>query len=163
VTGGVNYDNVGYVNNSNRTFNQTGITTWNALLTLSYSIWDWGVSRHNVTIAEHKQGIDDNDTNLKLLSTEADMRKLMLDLSRLKANYSLNRELLELERQNYGYIESEYREGKVSYLDLINGLDNLLDAEAMFYTAHYDVLDGLVQYRYYEGTLYEALGLKQLG
>jgi outer membrane protein TolC len=81
----------------------------------------------------------------------------MLELSRLTANYRLNDELLQLTQESFDTLETEYRNGKISYLDIITGLNDLLDAKVGFYSAHFALLQNIAQYRFYEGNLYDSV------
>ena len=95
--------------------------------------------------------------NQTLLDATAKVENVMMDVSRLRASFNLNLQLLQLENESFGYVQSDYREGSASYLDLVTALSDLLDAKQRYYTAYYDVLGTLAIYRYYEGTLYETL------
>jgi outer membrane protein TolC len=69
----------------------------------------------------------------------------------------LNRELLGLEETSYKYVEADYRDGKIAYLDLVTSLNDLLDARIRSCSSIYSLAQDLAQYRYYEGNLYDTL------
>jgi outer membrane protein TolC len=85
------------------------------------------------------------------------MGSLMLDIRRIQKSLSLNQELLTAEEQTYQTLESQYREGKVAYLDLITELNNLLDAQIQFYSIYFEALSSKAKHSYYKGTLYDAI------
>jgi outer membrane protein len=156
VTGMATYSNLNYVN-SGLPFTATNQLSWNALLTLQYNFWDWGIRRRNVEIARYNRDILDNTVTQLVLDANSAINNLMIELFRVQKTYGLTRELLELEEESYQNLEGQYREGKVAYLDLITGLDTLLDAKVQFYTSYFDALKNFAKYKFYEGTLYEAL------
>jgi outer membrane protein TolC len=156
VSAGASYDNSGYVG-SGQAFNTNNLVGWNAQLTLTYNIWDWGVRRRDVEIAEHNRGISDNAQNTTLLQLNAGIRELMVELGRLRDNYKLAEEVLRLSEESYAFLDEQYRLGKIAYLDLITALNDLLAARVAFHTAYFDILKNVAQYRYYEGTLYDSI------
>lgn len=108
-------------------------------------------------IAEYNRDIQADTLQQGLLETHAQITSMMVDLSRLRYQLKLSEELLSLEEESNQNLESQYRQGKVAYLDLITGLKNLLDAKVQFYTSYFDVLQGIAKYRYFEGKIYEAV------
>lgn len=130
---------------------------WNALLTLRYNLWDWGIRRRDRTVAEERRRIQSNELETELLSLRSEIERLMLSLEQFRSNFKLSQELLKLEQDNMRLLETEYRNGKVSYLDYINSLENLADARIKYYSALYELKQGLLAHGYHEGTLYESI------
>lgn len=157
LTGGITYTNGNYINSNTPVFGVNDQFNYNALLTIQYNFWDWGLRRRNVQIAEYKRDIQDNELNVTALETRASVGALMLDVSRVKQNYRLTQELLEMETETYRGLEEKYRDGKVAYIDLITELNNLLDAKVQFYTIYFDLLQNAAKYHFYEGKLYDWL------
>ena len=156
VTSGIAYSNQNYIN-STTAFSSGHQLSWNALLLLQYNIWDWGSRKRNVEISEYNQDIQEDTLNQGLYDLHSKTTSLMSNLQRIKRNYKLNQELLVLEGKSNRDLESQYREGKVTYLDLITELNSILDAKVQFYTAHFDALTALAQYKFYEGKIYESI------
>lgn len=152
LTGGVNYSNFNYVN-SVSPFAAGSQLSWTLLLTLEYNFWDWGVRRRDMRIAEINRNVLQNDLSLNLLQVGADLRTLGVTSERLKGDYLLSKELLSFENENYLNLALQYQEGKVTFLDLITSLNNLLDAKIQFMTSYFRALQNLAQYQYYKGTL----------
>ncbi|MEK6626691.1 MAG: hypothetical protein AABY86_17110, partial [Bdellovibrionota bacterium] len=71
--------------------------------------------------------------------------------------YELARELLSLEKNNIDFIEREYRNGKIQYLDLVIGLNDYSDAQIKFYTSASDLQTARYTVLYHQGKLYEEL------
>ncbi|MEI6790341.1 MAG: TolC family protein [Myxococcaceae bacterium] len=154
LTAGAGYSNFDYLNGSSP-FSPGNQLSYSLTLNIKYNVWDWGIRRRDIEIAECEQNIKNNDLNLNLLEVRSQIDGVMVNISKLKANYDLTEELLTNEEQNFRNIEIEYREGKLKYLDLTTGLSNLLAAREQFYGVYFEALKVLSQYRYYEGTLYE--------
>ncbi len=159
LTAGATYHTGDYLaDNIGLTQNET--TSWNALLTLKFNLWDWGIRRRNISIAEVRKTQAENTIAAGLNTFSSDNRKLMLDLQQSSKNFSLARELLDLETTTYNSLDSEYRNGRVSYLDIIVALRDLLSAKVQMYTSYYDLRGQLLKYRYHEGKLYESINEK---
>jgi outer membrane protein TolC len=154
--GGVTYSNLNFAN-SPQSFGQTAQLSYTALITLQYNLWDWGIRRRDIQIAENHRDVQINDLNLGLMDVRFKIETLMIDISRVRETYILNQELLSSEEENYRNIEVQYREGKVNYLDLITSLNNLLGARTQFYSAYFEALQVLAKYYFYEGSIYEKL------
>ena len=155
-TAGANYHRGDYLAPSVSS-TQPDITSWNALLNLKFNIWDWGIRRRDISIAEAKKTQAENGIQSTLNSFSSDNSKLMLDLNLSAKNYSVARELLDLENKSYSYLDTDYRNGKVSYLDIVVGLRDLLQARVQVDSSYFDLRGQLLKYRYYEGRLYESL------
>ena len=153
---GVTYNNQNYLN-SNTSFAAGHQLSWNALVTLQYNLCDWGTRRRDVEIAQYSRDIQGNSLNQKLLDVNAKIIGTMADISRIRRNYKLSQELLSLEEESNRNLEAQYREGKVTYLDLITSLNNLLDAKVQLYTAYFSALQTFSKYKFYEGKLYETI------
>ena len=156
LTAGATYHTGDYLGNNVGLYDNP-TTSWNALLTLKFNLWDWGTRRRNVSIAEIRRSQQENGIASDLNNFSATNQKLMLDLKQSSKNFSLARELLDLETKSYSFTGTEYRNGKVTYLDIIVGLRDLLSAKVQMYTSYYDLRGQLLRYRYHEGTLYESV------
>jgi outer membrane protein len=156
ITGGIAYSNFAYLN-SGLPFNNGSQLTWNALLTFQYNIWDWGIRKRNVEVAQLNRDIQENTLTQNLLEVDAAINSLMLSIYRIQKSLILNQELLTSEEQTYHTLETQYREGKVTYLDLITGLNSLLDAKIQFYSTYFEALRNKAKHSYYKGKLYETI------
>lgn len=135
-------------------------TSWNALLTLNFNLWDWGIRRRNVSLAEAKRTQSENAITSNLNTFAAENAKMMLEMKQSSRNFTVARELLDLETKSYGFLDAEYRNGKASYLDVIVGLRDLLSAKVQMYSSYFDLRGQLLRYRYHEGRLYESVSEK---
>lgn len=154
VAGGVGYQNSQYLGTQAPA---QGAWTWDATLTLKYNLWDWGARKRNVESAEINRDIQGHQIDVGLLGVEVAIQQLMATLGTDARIDKLNRELLRLEETSYKYVEADYRNGKLTYLDLETALNDLLDARVRSYSSIYALAQDLAQYRYYEGSLYDTL------
>lgn len=153
---GANYGNAGYLNSDDPIYAKDSVS-WNIMLGFKYNIWDGGSRRREAEIVATQIRIADLDSAAQLSDLDSTLQALMANLVSLKASHYLNKELMELEEESYQHLEGEYRQGRVSYLDLITALADLLDARVGFYTTYISILESLAEYSYYEGTLYDSL------
>lgn len=151
---GITYSNLNYVN-SGSSFAVGSQLTWNALIGVQFNFWDWGIRRRDVAAARITRELQENELAIGLLDTRTKMKIVMIDLSKVRENLALTKDLFQYEEENYQNMDIQYREGKVQYLDLITTLNNMLDAKIQFYSAYFEALRQLVNYRYYAGTLDE--------
>lgn len=154
LTSGITYQSQDYIN-TGRSFEDNRNTSWNALITLKYNLWDWGQRNRDRQIANLQKDTQSNNLRRTLLSTRADIENLMLELARLKENYSMGEELLSLEKTSLSILERDYRQGQAQYLDFVAGLNNFASAQINFYTTMYNLRQGLYNYHYHQGDLYE--------
>ncbi|CAN5564611.1 hypothetical protein BH10BDE1_BH10BDE1_29370 [soil metagenome] len=156
LTAGAGYHTGDYLGSSvSVTSNES--TSWNALITLKFNLLDWGTRRRNIAIANVRQSQGESLLAVSLNSFSSDSVKLMLDLKQSTKNYALAKELLELDSRSYGFLDTEYRNGKVTYLDIIVGLRDLLNSKVQMYSSYFDLRTQLLRYRYYQGRLYESV------
>jgi outer membrane protein TolC len=156
LTTGVNYQNSEYMDKLS-SFPHNDSVGWNALVTIKYNLWDWGIKERDREVAVQKNIIQDNEQNSKMLNLQSLINALMIQLEQYRHNYNLTKELLTLEKTNIDFIKREYRNGKVSYLDLVTGLNNLADAQIKYFTAISDLENAEYSYKYHQGTLYDYL------
>lgn len=153
---GVSYANSGYLG-GDAPFYATDSLSWNVLLGVKYNLWDAGSRRRDVDVAEGQRLAQDLQAKVQLATLDAEVASLMTSLQGLQSSHKLNRELMQLESESYKHLEEEYRQGRVAYLDLITALADLLKSRVSYYSTYVSILEGLAQFRYHEGTLYEAL------
>lgn len=153
---GAFYTNANYINTP-AGYSPSENYGWNALLTLSWNIWDWGIRRRQVEIAEANRQVQDNVSRSTVLDADSGIKDLTLQMGLLQKNLRLYKELLSAEEQSFGFFWADYREGKIQYLDMVTELGHLLDAKISYYTAYFEMMKNLARYHYYEGNLYEKI------
>jgi outer membrane protein TolC len=152
LTAGLGYSNSSYLN-PDVPFSRGNQLSYHVLLKLDYNLWDWGILRREVQIAQLNEGVQNNELRLNLLEARSKIDGLLIDVSRVRENYVLAQKLLRIEEQNYQNIETLYHNGKSSYLDLISSLNNLINAQQQFYETYFETLQLLAKTRFYEGVI----------
>lgn len=160
LTAGASYNTGDYLGTAT-SINNNEFTSWYALGTLTFNIWDWGIRRRNISISQARANERSNELTASLNGFSADNAKLMFDLNERAKSYSLSRELLDLESSSYSLLSRDYREGKVSYLDLIVALRDLLNAKRQLFSSYFGLRDQLLRYTYHEGQLFESISKAQ--
>ncbi len=158
LTGGVDWEKQDYFALQKTSTSPT--LTWNVTLNLSYNIFDWGIRRRNVEVAELLRDTHYEAIRKDLIGEGAEIQKLAIEIDRLSRSLSGSKRLLQAGESSYTLLESDYREGKVAYLDLITSLNELLDARIAYYDNYFQALDAIARYRYFEGSAYDVYGPK---
>lgn len=154
LNGDVSYASSSYWKTGS-SFADNDYTAWNALLTVKFNLWDWGIRNRNITIAKDQKIQQEKTIESSLNEFIASNEKLMLNMGLSHNNFLTNQELLGLETESYAFLENEYRNGRATYLDLIIGLRDLLNAKIQLFSSYYSLRTLLFQYQYHEGKLYE--------
>lgn len=157
LTAGATYNNNDFVGNQNTRFSEQDTLSYSVGLGLTYSILDWGVRRREAEAAAIQESITANSREDTLLRTREDITKLRVEYGQLIENFRLSKELLDLENQNLNTITTDYRQGRVEYLDYITSLRDRATARQQYYTTLYDLKKSQLNFRYHQGTLYEAI------
>lgn len=156
LTAGATYTTGDYLGTATA-INNNEFTSWYALGTLNFNIWDWGIRRRNISIAKARANQQNSQLDASLNTFSAENSRLMLDLNERAKSYSLARELLDLENSSYGLLSRDYRDGKVAYVELIVALRDLLNAKRQLYSAYFGLREQLLRYNYHEGRLFESV------
>lgn len=154
LRGGASYGSNNYWKTGSD-FKDNDFTSWNAILTVNFNLWDWGIRNRNIMIAKDRKIQREKTIETELNEFIAANEKLMTNLVLSNNNFVTAQELLTIETEGYAFLESEYRNGRVTYLDLILGLRDLLNAKIQMFTSFYDLRTQLLQYKYHQGSLYE--------
>jgi outer membrane protein TolC len=156
LNSGVSYQNQSYIN-STEPFATGHQLSWDALVTIQYNLWDWGIRKRNVEVAEYNRDLQNDTINLGLEQVHSSVDQLLAGFTRIRRNYKLSLDLLAMEEESNHLVEQQYNDGKVTYLDLITSLNELLGAKVQFYSAYYEALLNVAKLDYYKGNIYESL------
>ncbi len=154
LNAGANYGAAGYLGQERRIHDVDSLD-WNVSVGLQYNLWDWGIRRNNVYIAKKGELVADQNYRTTKLQQEEDAARLKLQFDRLAQEYSLSQELLTIEEETFSALQSEYRQGLVTFVDLIRGLDSLNAARTGLINVYYSIKKSLVDLNYIEGQLDE--------
>lgn len=130
---------------------------WNALVTVTYNFFDFGIRSRDREVALQQKYINDNTIDASMLTLNSQLKQFENNVKTIQKTFTLSKELLAMEKVNFEFIEREYRGGKVQYLDLINGLTDLTSAETTFFQAASDLATAKFTLLYHQGKLYEEL------
>lgn len=131
---------------------------WSAQIGIKWNLWDGGILKRNVTITGILVDTLNNEYESRLLALQTSITHLMLDIGQQKENFLLNKELVEMEYKNYQTLESSYRSGKTSFLDMINSLENLTSSKQSYVSDYFALKSLLAEYHFHEGNIYEVIG-----
>lgn len=156
ISSGVSYGSQNYIG-TGQSISDNAAWNWNALVTVTYNFLDWGIRNRDAEVAMQQKYVTTNQLDSSLLSLQAQLKQFEASVGKIQKSFGYAKELLELEKVNFDYIEREYRNGKVQYLDLITGLSSLTSAQQGFYSAANDLATARFQALYHQGKLYEEL------
>lgn len=155
----VKYYNHDYVDTGTE-WGQTATLSWQTLLVLRYTFFDFGIRKRDWEIARVNEKNVRADDDQQLLDLSVELRDTYLKLREYRENVRATRELLVLEQQSYSILEAEYRNGRAAYLDLITNLNSLIDARSKFMTSYFGFKKQQMLYSFHTGQLYEDLRQK---
>lgn len=138
-------------------FNSQESKSWSALLVFNWTFFDGGEQRSKKSQAIITNEIQKADIKQQRLDLTQEIQKLQTQFMQLKENFKTSEELLMLEQNNFLFIEGEYRQNKASYLDFINGVKDLSEAQNRHWGNLFDLKQGIILYHYYKGSLFRYL------
>jgi len=147
----------GYYNYYEASVANTDYWGWNAMLTMTYNLWDWGTRSRDMQIARINERHVKADNDQAGLDLNIELRDVWLKLREFAETVKMTKELLTIEQQSYNILEAEYRNGRATYLDLITNLNTLIDARSKFASTFFNLKKQQAVYAFHKGTLYEDL------
>lgn len=130
---------------------------WDINLEIQYNIFDFGTRRRNVHIARENELKQRDQLNRELQELRNDMKNNILVIQRRGQAYRVSTELLASENKSYAILLKNYRSGSAQYVDLINGINDLLSAKRQYMADRYSLAKDLNEYHYFKGTIYENI------
>ena len=132
---------------------------WNftGMIVVDYALFDWGIRGRNVEIADNQKQIEMDSQKTIRLTTGQSLVRLKAQADLLLKSYRESLLILKNEEESYDSLNRGYREGKVTYLDLITGLNDLYSARTQNQDLQYRLLKARADVAYYEGNLDEVL------
>lgn len=104
-------------------------TEWFALLTARYQIWDGGKNASSVAWVENNLKKTINEIKIKRQSFDNQFKKFKIEKENSNLICKTAQQLLNSEVKNSQFLEREYRNGKIQFLDFTTGLSNLSSAQ----------------------------------
>lgn len=132
---------------------------WNlqVMLVVDYRLWDWGKKERTVKVAENLTEIEMQTQRLNRLKVREDLQELGARVALLKQSYHLSQQILTANQDVYDSLNRGYREGKISYLDLITALNNVYGSRTQDLALKFDILKSRLDEAYYRGTVDDTL------
>ena len=148
--------NMSYLN-SNHEFYRSDPVNLSAFITLRYNLWDWGIRKRNISIAEVTSHIQNNNIDQNLLRLRTQIETLFINIKQQINNLNLSKELIDLEKEAYDSIAHDYHNGLLTFLDFINAFNNYQRAQESHYTNFFNLKRLLSEYDHHRGDLYENI------
>lgn len=126
---------------------------WHAELQLKYNLFDGGRDRRNITISQ-EQGAQQLDTiDNQLLNDQQTLANAISNYQNQYKTVQLSRKLITAAKKNLRIVSTQYKAGKLQYLDLITAFSNLSNAESSYYNSRFQLEKDLYQYHFYKGDI----------
>jgi outer membrane protein TolC len=138
-------------------FDRNYVASWDALLVLSWTIWDWGIKSRAVQIARIGSETVTQKNRQEALDIEVQLQTITRSLLEKKEGLTVSHELMTLEQQNYNALENDYRNGRSSYLDLIGSINFYIDARTRNMIAYFDLRRQKLAYDFHRGNLFTVI------
>lgn len=103
-------------------------TYYGTALTFEWDIIDFGVKSREKHLASLKFETAAAKAAILATTTQQQLQQLIRDVLAVKQEVSAVEELVRLEEESTNYLVGEYRSGRVSYLEMIVGLEGLSSA-----------------------------------
>lgn len=154
LTAAAQYGSSSYIQ-TGQSWNDNQQTSWNALLTLKFNLWDMGTRDRNIEIQSQQESVAQLELKNQKLSSEKDLLTFQQDLLQMQKREQVTASLVNNEENSYEQIERDYRQGKITYLDLTQALSAVLDARSRKLRVDFDSLILYSKWKYFKGTLDE--------
>lgn len=155
LVGAISYGSSDYVQ-TGRSWNDNDSSQWSVLLNLKFNILDWGVRNRNIQMTHLSQDNIQQNLRSSLYRSEKDLEAFKAEVQRSVESYRIAKDLQKMEEDTFRLLESDYRSGRASYLELTTGLANLLDAQNRGQEADFDQANLYLRWKYYKGSLNET-------
>ncbi len=124
---------------------------WRAGISLSWQIFDAGLTKTNVRQAEtDKDRISEERIKLER-EIILNIKKIYNELENLKISLEVSKKNLALSEKNYNIVKVQYQNGLVSNL-------NLIDAEVVYNEAKINIFDAYYNYKIKQAEWEDAIG-----
>ena len=114
-----------------------------------------GIRNRNIEIQAQQETLAQMDLRNQLLTAEQSLLSFREDQNQLEKRLQVTSSLVTNEQTNYKQIEQDYRQGKITYLDLTQALSEVLDAQSKKLRVDFDSLILYTKWKYFKGTLDE--------
>lgn len=154
LTSNISYGYANYLGHA-KEFNRKGDFQIFAGLGVNFPIWDWGMNRNAIQKASEEKFILDNTLVQERNNFIQAVKNEKNSLEILEKEYGINKKLLSIEEESFVSLNTDYKKGEISYLDLINGLDDLSSARQSVISSFYKILRKQARLTYFQGKIYD--------
>lgn len=135
---------------------------WNVqgMLVMDYALWDWGIRRRNVEVADQQRVIERDTQEKTRLQVRQDLRRLIAQAALYQKSYAESVQILRDEENVYSSLNQGYRDAKVTYLELITALGELFASRTQSMSLQFSLLKARASLAFYEGNLDELLDVR---
>lgn len=162
VTAATGYRAQDFVGPDKRSLHDNDSLYWTVGLGVKYTIWDWGTRSRDVSKAVAQKSSDVALRDLEIRSIETKLEANRRDQMQAAQNHKLSAKLMRLDEDSFAHIEKDFKQGKVSYLDIVDAAEKLLRSREGLARAYFNWLRGVWDRKFYEGTIYDASLAKSL-
>ncbi|MBF0364354.1 MAG: TolC family protein [Oligoflexia bacterium] len=141
----------------NGSFRHNESLDWSILLTVKFTLWDWGISQREHKIAVEEKYQQSTQLTQELSDLARDLEKMRVQYEQIFQQYKLNYDLYKLEEDNFSNLYDDYRNGRVSYLDMITALRTKTATKKEFYSSITELQKTIASIYYYQGILYDKV------
>jgi len=156
LQGSASYNDPAYIGGRTE-FVDDSYWNYSAMLVIDYSLWDWGIRRRNVEIADNQRRVDKDKQQKSRIQIYQDLNRLDVLIAQYIKSYSKSRQIMKDEEAVYASLNLGYRDSKVTYLDLITGLNDLYASRTQNLSLQYNLLKARANLAFYQGNLDEIL------
>lgn len=139
-----------------RTFSRDGVN-WTASVGLKYTIWDWGIREREIATLVNDQKKSAAERGL----ARGELRQKIADIKRVLAqsekNLRLNSELLKLEEESSATIFADFKQGRVSFLEVVDATKKLREAKLAHAKSYFDWQRKAWDFKYYAGGVFDVI------
>lgn len=102
---------------------------WSVTLGLEYVIWDWGTQRRSSDVVVRNALVRENEVYQEMRNAQNEVDLVRQRIKVARRVYSSRSLLLGDERESFGLISRDYREGRINFLDYVSSLRSFGRAE----------------------------------
>jgi outer membrane protein TolC len=130
---------------------------WAVELSMKYILWDGGRLRNSLDLALSRAEEGTFSRRARLQELELKLSQIRKSLDQSERSHELNVKLLDLENSAYREVEVDFKQGKVTFLDMLDALQNLLATKQAHARSYFDWIRSSWDMEFYRGDLNEVI------
>jgi outer membrane protein TolC len=111
---------------------------WSLTLGVEYVIWDWGIQRRSSDVVIRGTRLRENEVYQEMRNAQNEVDLVRQRIKVARRVYSSRSLLLGDERESFGLISRDFREGRINFIDYVSSLRS-------FGRAELSLFEGLVE------------------